>query len=404
MRSLLATALLAASAVSQTFIVDAGNGPGTNFTSIAAALAVVPEGATLLVRSGSYSGFAVTRSVAILGDSGVAITGRVQVTATTAQQPVTLRNLQWPGFANNQQPLELDSCGGAVLLENLQLPPSPCVPNPIFPGCSWIAGLTAHQCDQLTIRNCTLHTIFLNSCDSVLESTTCLGQPAGVINPSNGQIAPATAAIVLTAGRLQIVGGSTRVVGGDGISGGLVQAWAAPAVRTSGNVDLRLLDGTLAGGLGGGPFGCCGAEAVRGQNAGIARIDPRVVLMSQQTNPVAGIAVVNGPMPAVTSTGGTAGGSLSAVVDAEIGAVVVLVVGFPGPATTMPPFADPFWFDPTAYAFLAFGVQSAGQPIQGSVALPPSTMFEGLRLNWQAVAIGLATGNQASNPSVSLVR
>ena len=107
MRPVLATALLASAAVAQTFVVDAGNGPGTNFTSIAAAVATVPEGATLLVRSGSYAGFAVTRGVTILGDSGVAITGPVQVTATTALQPVTLRNLQWSAFVNNQPPLEL---------------------------------------------------------------------------------------------------------------------------------------------------------------------------------------------------------------------------------------------------------------------------------------------------------
>ncbi|MCA8953853.1 MAG: hypothetical protein KDE27_30355, partial [Planctomycetes bacterium] len=246
MRPVLATALLASAAVAQTFVVDAGNGPGTNFTSIAAAVATVPEGATLLVRSGSYAGFAVTRGVTILGDSGVAITGPVQVTATTALQPVTLRNLQWSAFVNNQPPLELDSCQGAVLLESLQLPPSPCVPSPLF-GCGPIAGLSANQCDQLTIRDCALHSIFLNACDSVLESTTCLGQPAGVVNPSNGQVSPASAGLLLTAGRLQIVGSTTHLVGGDGISGGLVQAPAAPAIQTTGLVDLRLLDGTFAG-------------------------------------------------------------------------------------------------------------------------------------------------------------
>ncbi len=34
----------AVAAASQTFVVDAGNGPGTNFTSIAAAVAAVPDG------------------------------------------------------------------------------------------------------------------------------------------------------------------------------------------------------------------------------------------------------------------------------------------------------------------------------------------------------------------------
>lgn len=39
----------------QTFIVDASNGPGTNFTSISAAITAVPDGAVLDVRAGLYA-------------------------------------------------------------------------------------------------------------------------------------------------------------------------------------------------------------------------------------------------------------------------------------------------------------------------------------------------------------
>src|SRR5437762_9224013 len=47
-------AAFSSTAIAQTFIVDAANGPGTNFTEIATAVAAVPDGAVLMVRAGSY--------------------------------------------------------------------------------------------------------------------------------------------------------------------------------------------------------------------------------------------------------------------------------------------------------------------------------------------------------------
>jgi len=43
----------------QMFVVDSSNGPGTNFTSIAATSAVAPDGAVLRVRAGVYTPFAI---------------------------------------------------------------------------------------------------------------------------------------------------------------------------------------------------------------------------------------------------------------------------------------------------------------------------------------------------------
>jgi len=56
----LAIAALAFPIRAQTFIVDAANGPGTNFTDIATAAATVPDGAVLEVRAGNYGSFAIT--------------------------------------------------------------------------------------------------------------------------------------------------------------------------------------------------------------------------------------------------------------------------------------------------------------------------------------------------------
>src|SRR5262245_22482850 len=89
----------------QTFVVDAGNGPGANFTSIAAAIAAVPDGATLLVRAGTYAPFTVdAKGLTILGDPGVVVGGSVAVRNIAAGQAVTIRELQ--------------TSPGAVLVDN----------------------------------------------------------------------------------------------------------------------------------------------------------------------------------------------------------------------------------------------------------------------------------------------
>lgn len=58
----------------QTFVVDAAGGPGSNFTDIAAAVAAVPDGATLLVRPGSHGGFAIAgKGIALLAQPGAVV-------------------------------------------------------------------------------------------------------------------------------------------------------------------------------------------------------------------------------------------------------------------------------------------------------------------------------------------
>ena len=53
--ALLLSLVFPAAAPAQTFVVDAANGPGTNFTDLLTASTTVPDGATLLVRPGHYA-------------------------------------------------------------------------------------------------------------------------------------------------------------------------------------------------------------------------------------------------------------------------------------------------------------------------------------------------------------
>ena len=109
-------------------------------------------------------------------------------------------------------------------------------------------------------------------------------------------------------------------------------------------------------------------------------------------------------MPSVTSAGAPLGGTLSATVDTEVGDLVILLVGLPGPATQVGGIFDAFWLNPNAFQFLSVGTQQAGNPVTGSLSVPPQPSLQGLSIVWQAVASGPTTGFAASNPSFALIR
>jgi hypothetical protein len=83
---------------------------------------------------------------------------------------------------------------------------------------------------------------------------------------------------------------------------------------------------------------------------------------------------------------------------------VILVVGFAGQPTLVPRFADPFWLDATLHWFHAVAAQSSASGVTGSIAVPSQPHLLGLQVMWQAAVFGSATGAQASNPAVGLVR
>ena len=97
MRSLI-PCLLAAVVPAQTFVVDVANGPGTNFTQIAAAVAYAPDGAVLQVRPGHYASFAITgKSLTIVGGPGVTFgemfSGSITIASLAQGQRVVLHGL-----------------------------------------------------------------------------------------------------------------------------------------------------------------------------------------------------------------------------------------------------------------------------------------------------------------------
>jgi hypothetical protein len=102
-------------------VVDAAGGPGTDFTSIVAAVAAAADGDTILVRSGSYAAFTVNdKSLTISAHAGatVLVNGRIDVPALGASKFLVLRGLTTGTPAAGQEGLRLQQCAGAVWVES----------------------------------------------------------------------------------------------------------------------------------------------------------------------------------------------------------------------------------------------------------------------------------------------
>jgi hypothetical protein len=82
-----------------TWIVDQANGAGAHFTDIPPAVAAAADGDTILIRSGSYSGFATGKALTVLGEGAVAIRGTVAPPAT-AQVEIVGEHVAIPFLQN----------------------------------------------------------------------------------------------------------------------------------------------------------------------------------------------------------------------------------------------------------------------------------------------------------------
>ena len=110
----------------QVFVVDAAGGAGSHFTDLPAAVAAVPNGATLRVRAGNYTGFVIDgKGLTIVGEGGVvsvntsgAVATPVVVQRTTGQQPVLLKGLTFTGFWFRGA-VEIRQAAGPVVLDSI---------------------------------------------------------------------------------------------------------------------------------------------------------------------------------------------------------------------------------------------------------------------------------------------
>ncbi|MCA8972154.1 MAG: hypothetical protein KDC95_20370 [Planctomycetes bacterium] len=195
-------------ATSQTFVVDAAGGPGSQYRDLPAAIAAVPAGSTLVVRAGKYSPFTVKKSLNILGVDSQTVSieglGAAQIGPCGATENIVLHGLGFRALV----PLIVLGTQGTVSLSALDI--------------TTPSGLTIIDANMVHISSCNLATTVaaartvarLNVTRSRVHVawTNVIGQDAiattGTTRPDGG------GAVVAVSSELSLV--ASNVLGGKG--------------------------------------------------------------------------------------------------------------------------------------------------------------------------------------------
>lgn len=364
---LAAVCLFAATATSQTFVVDAANGPGTDYTSITAALAAVPDGAVLKVRPGTYNSFVLSgKGVTLLGDPGaklLVVHFGPTVENLLPHQSFVCRQFELVPFfgAFGAAAFTCRNNQGSVTLDEVNV-------------VTGTQRLAVQQCDRMLVRGSSYQG------QVALEASNVVFQYCYFGNQN-----PGLACITQQGGSVQLVG--SLVVG---------QAAASGSAGTG----VALIGGDLRA-LGGGQLGSTAAPGQAGfavAGSGTVRVDPSVSVFGGPTIFAPGVAVSTAPMPYVTVAGGALGAPVYPALHGPVGHLGVLAIGFPGSTYTVPGIVDPFFWTPATVVTQAVGVPAPGLPVTSTVNVPNHPVWLGLQLVSQGITYDPVAGLQASNP------
>ena len=369
MRIFYAALILAASAATQTFVVDVNTGPGTNFTAIAAAIAAVPDGAVLEVRPGVYQPFLIQgKSLAVLGTTGVTVDGSATLGGSTvaigglaSNQAVVLRQLDirspFIGWT-----LSCGSSAGTVLLE----------------GCTMGSRTSTliSSCDRVFVRDCTLvasgflatalfayqSNLALSNCD-LRSDAFCIRQGAGRLDITDCRLTSVSAAVPGTA-IIVVAGGELNLQANTIVTGPVSASALSPAAVGTGTVIL----------------------------------DPSTTLQNLATPPFdPNLNVVNRVVPRLDAATQGLGGAATATLALPAAGMGWLFVGFADTPHATTGVVDPVWLAQGAWLHAV----GAAPSVSGGYAVPNAGWVLGVVIGWQGATLDSLTGTVAvSNPSV----
>lgn len=370
-RTLPLSLLLSLAPLAQTFVVDAQNGAGTHFTSLAAAVAAVPSGSTLLVRGGRYFETLSIQGKALAIVCNPAATvlqpfwSSASIGGLAAHQDVTIRNLVLFANTNNPAtvPLHVTDAEGLVLLDGVRGAGNQGV------------QLTVRNCRRVSLRGCELRGMFNPSvaCEGadVCFESCWLGRE----DTTSGQTG-----LQQRGGALQLV--DCRVDGGGSFFG-----QGGAAVDTDG--DLRVFGSSaLRGG-----FSTNLGFAIAG--TGVVRLEPSVQLSGANPPLDPRLRVTVAPMPRLTGTADPTSGAVTIDLHGPVGHAAAVFVGLPGPR--LPLLRDAVWLAPSLVLRLS-GVPQQGAPLSFRTSPLRSLAPLGFCLGWQAATLDSGGNLQLSNP------
>lgn len=344
----------------QTFVVDAAGGPGSQFTNMQAAVLAVPDGSTLLVRSGQYSGFVIDqKGLTVLADPGAFIYNlgsQVRVVNTLPQQTVTICGFE-QGSILGYPVMWLENNAGRVQLESMT----------VIPIGGVLGAVHIENCTDVRMIDCvyTPHSFIGNACiNSTLRASRCVFFNAIV---SGLDVVDSSVELADTA----ILGGTTLF---------------PISVLSLSNSEVRILAGSWLGNA------TTPVAAIDG--TGNVRLDPSVpILIAGGPGFGPGINVTHIVMPVVSVSTSPVSGQMSASMLGPAGAIGILFVGLATAPSVIVPGLDPLLVDPFAASVVAGSV--FGPPLTASFVATPALL--GIAIAWQGASLHPGNGLQISN-------
>lgn len=370
----------------RTWIVDASNGPGTDFTDLPPALNAAADGDRILVRSGAYVATTTSKALTILGQVGASFsTGSFEIAGLPAGRDFVLAGFFTSSIVKPQ--VRVRDCAGRVLLDRVRLQP--------FPG--QITFGPAIQVDNsalVTIEQCeaTAHPA-LRATNSTVHAiaTDLTGGDAQLVFT----LSPSFPAADVSGGRLDLTG--CRLTGGNGFTGSGIQiAPPSPGLVTSGTI--ARIGATTFGLVAAGTGTVLGAPALRG-TGGSLRLDPTITLTPYRTTTAieGTIAVQTIRLPAIQVLGAPPGGTVRGELAARAGDLAAVFTGPPGDLLPLPGLGGDLGINPAIllHVFSA-GVGPTGK-ITWTVPVPNDPSLRGSIWVWHSLSGNLTQGFGISN-------
>ena len=262
--SLLLVCTPTALAVQDVTVVDAAGGPGSDFTSLASAVASAAEGDLLLVRSGSYGAVSIVgKSLTIQADAGaqVDLLQGLTIQSIESDQSVSVRGID-AGAGQLESALVVAACSGPVWIEDgVFSGTGPGVP---FPG----GGVRVTGCVSVVFQRCEVASFehqFLNPGLEVVDAHVILHESTvnGVKGFDQAAFLPNGGSFGVRLVGSDLVASESTIVGGAG--GNFVGPAGSCSDGGPGGVGLGTGDGSIAtlfgtqilGGPGGSSVGTC---------------------------------------------------------------------------------------------------------------------------------------------------
>lgn len=367
----LCSCLLAAAPSAQTtWIVDASQGPGTNFTDIQPAIDAAVAGDIISIRSGSYSEFSVGKPLAIQGVSGVVVdqvgfgSSAVTIRGLGAGETLSIHRIAIDPPLSLVPAMRIIDNSGRVVLQQIDVSD---MPVEISRSETWLTG---SQLTGLTIR----------------DSRVVIADSESTVGLASLHAVTATDSTV-SVSRCTFVGADANVVAAPGA--GFFATNASMTFTDDGTNSIR-------SGFG----GLILRPAIDG--TGALLIDPNVVLNPFGLPAISpAITTTTRSVPSVRVTGGALGGTIDIDVFSPANGFYELFVGLPATPTPFLAFGGDLALG-TVILSVQAGVQTQSRHTTVQIQVGNNPAFTGVPLAWQALG-GFATGLYLSTPDVNVI-